>query len=211
MSERVKRHARQPVHCWPRRGAERGYYGSPEKRARGIWHHWSVITPPAKRIVSIQWDFHCLLQGIGAGERCYKKKNKENIPLSAVLSVIHGGAELTALDNQAKGSSPGNSAQLTWSWISSSLPSNTLSLLSPFPSLCLSKHPGHLEPILVSICAFSWVFYNWRILEQTSLITSLFISGCLSHYGAFSALKSPLLTSMAKPRRDREGLSRQSS
>ena len=83
--------------------------------------------------------------------------------------------------------------------------------LSPFPSLCLSKHPGHLEPILVSICAFSWVFYNWRILEQTSLITSLFISGCLSHYGAFSALKSPLLTSMAKPRRDREGLSRQSS
>jgi len=43
-----------------------------------------------------------LSKGIGAGERCYKKRNEGNIYSSAVFSVIHGGVGLTDSDNLAK-------------------------------------------------------------------------------------------------------------
>lgn len=59
---------------------------------------------------------------MGAGERCYKKKNKGNTYLSAVFSVTHGGAELTFYNEQARGGLPGNSVQPSGSLASSQLP-----------------------------------------------------------------------------------------
>ena len=162
-SERVKGNTRQPGLWCPRRGADHSYYGSPEKRARGTWHCWRVITKP-KALSAFSKISIASSKEKGARERCYKRKNKRNNFLSAVLSVIHGGAELIARDNQARGGLPGNSVQHSWSLISCHFPpSSTLSSPLPF-FLCLSKHPVSL---LVSISAFNWRFYHCRILEQT--------------------------------------------
>lgn len=81
-----------------------------------------------------------LSKGIGAGERCYKKRNEGNIYSSAVFSVIHGGVGLTDSDNQAKGGLPGNSVQPRGSLVSSHLLIIAIALVSlPFLIACSSR------------------------------------------------------------------------
>lgn len=148
-----------------------------------------------------------LSKGKGARERCYKRKNKRNNSLSAVLSVIHSGAELIACDNQARGGLPGNSVQHSWSLISCHLPLQwhsliTTALLSlPFQTPCISPS--------LHLC-FQLKILPLQDFRTDLLITSLFFSWMSESLGC-SPFKSPLLISMAWSPDNREGLSRQSS